>query len=77
MKIVIICGGIGTKMWPASRMTMPKHFLPLVNGKSLFQLNWETLRLKFTPEEIFCKQMNYNQKLQKIWCQKLYWKIFL
>lgn len=53
MKPVIICGGIGSKMWPMSRSTMPKHFLPLIDNKSLFQLNWETLRLKFKPEEIF------------------------
>ena len=65
MKIVIICGGIGTKMWPASRMTMPKHFLPLVNGKSLFELNWETLRLKFTPEEIFLQTNELQSKIAK------------
>ncbi|MEI8067950.1 MAG: sugar phosphate nucleotidyltransferase [Candidatus Shapirobacteria bacterium] len=53
MKPVIICGGVGAKMWPMSRNTMPKHFLPLLNKKSLFQLNWEALRLKFQPEEIF------------------------
>lgn len=53
MKPVIICGGVGTKMWPESQPTMPKHFLPLVSGKSLFQINWEDLRLRFKPEDIF------------------------
>ena len=50
---VIICGGFGTKLWPISRQHRPKHFLPLFNGKSLFQLNYEGLRTKFKPEEIY------------------------
>lgn len=50
---VIICGGFGTKMWPLSRQYKPKHFLPLLHGKSLFQINYENLRLKFTPQEIY------------------------
>lgn len=60
MKAVIICGGVGTKMWPESRQTSPKQFLPLIGEKSLFQLNWEALRLKFSPEEIFL-QTNAQQ----------------
>ena len=50
---VIICGGFGTKLWPISRQYRPKHFLPLFNGKSLFQLNYEGLRTHFKPEEIY------------------------
>jgi mannose-1-phosphate guanylyltransferase len=50
---VIICGGFGTKLWPISRRGKPKHFLPLIGNKSLFQLNYEGLRSKFKPEEIY------------------------
>jgi mannose-1-phosphate guanylyltransferase len=50
---VIICGGFGTKLWPISRKNRPKHFLPLIGDKSLFQLNYEGLRTKFKPEEIY------------------------
>lgn len=50
---VIICGGFGTKLWPVSREHKPKHFLPLVGEKSLFQLNYEALRTHFKSEEIF------------------------
>ena len=50
---VIICGGFGTKLWPISREHKPKHFLPLIGDKSLFQLNYEALKTKFKPEEIF------------------------
>lgn len=50
---VIICGGFGTKMWPISRERKAKHFLPLINNKSLFQLNYEALTTKFKPEDIY------------------------
>jgi len=53
---VIICGGFGTKLWPISRQHKPKHFLPLIGTKSLFQLNYEGLRTKFKPEEIYISE---------------------
>lgn len=65
MKTVIICGGVGSKMWPMSRSSMPKHFLPLINGKSLFQINYETLRMKFSPEEIFLQTNEVQSKIAK------------
>tara|TARA_R110002051_G_scaffold16182_6_gene48963 strand:- start:753 stop:2966 length:2214 start_codon:yes stop_codon:yes gene_type:complete len=34
---VIMCGGAGTRLWPASRPSRPKQFLPLVGQHSLFQ----------------------------------------
>lgn len=60
---VIICGGIGKKLWPMSRSARPKHFLPLIGDKSLFQLNYESLRRKFKPEEIF---VSTNEEQSKI-----------
>lgn len=38
---VILCGGAGTRLWPASRPTRPKQFIDLVSEASLFQ---ETVR---------------------------------
>lgn len=35
---VILCGGSGTRLWPISRTLMPKQFVKLFNGNSLFQL---------------------------------------
>ena len=52
-------------MWPMSRSTMPKHFLPLINGKSLFELNWEALRKRFSPEEIFLQTNEVQAKIAK------------
>lgn len=34
---VIMCGGSGTRLWPASRPSRPKQFLPLLGKRSLFQ----------------------------------------
>ena len=32
---VILCGGSGTRLWPLSRESLPKQFVPLVGGRSL------------------------------------------
>jgi mannose-1-phosphate guanylyltransferase/mannose-1-phosphate guanylyltransferase/mannose-6-phosphate isomerase len=34
---VILCGGNGTRLWPRSRATQPKPFLPLVGDATLFE----------------------------------------
>ena len=34
---VIMCGGSGTRLWPASRPSIPKQFIPLAGNRSLFQ----------------------------------------
>lgn len=38
---VILCGGSGTRLWPLSRKSFPKQFVPLVDGCSLLQLTLE------------------------------------
>ncbi len=34
---VIMCGGSGTRLWPLSRRSRPKQFIPLVDGQSTFR----------------------------------------
>src|SRR5438876_8362688 len=34
---LIMCGGAGTRLWPASREGRPKQFLPLMGPHSTFQ----------------------------------------
>src|SRR5246500_2051370 len=34
---LIVCGGAGTRLWPASREVRPKQFLPLFGARSTFQ----------------------------------------
>jgi mannose-1-phosphate guanylyltransferase / mannose-6-phosphate isomerase len=38
---VILCGGSGTRLWPLSRKSFPKQFVPLIGNKSLLQLTLE------------------------------------
>ncbi len=40
---VILCGGSGTRLWPASRKSYPKQFCPLLDGGSLFQRTLDRL----------------------------------
>ena len=44
---VILCGGSGTRLWPASRKGFPKQFAPLLGSESLYQA---TLRRLAGPE---------------------------
>src|SRR5271170_5863851 len=34
---VVMCGGAGTRVWPESRESMPKQFIPLIGATSTFQ----------------------------------------
>lgn len=46
---LIVCGGSGTRLWPASRASRPKQFLPLFGDLSTFQ---ETMR-RVSGAELF------------------------
>lgn len=35
---VLLSGGVGSRLWPVSRKSMPKQYIPMFNSKSLFQL---------------------------------------
>ena len=55
---VILCGGSGTRLWPLSRKSFPKQFVPLIDNKSLLQLTLERVaRLEgagATRPEVIC-----------------------
>ncbi len=46
---LVMCGGAGTRLWPASREVRPKQFLPLFGPRSTFQ---QTL-LRVSDPELF------------------------
>ena len=43
IKPIILCGGSGTRLWPASRKSLPKQFLQIFDKKSLFDLTIERI----------------------------------
>ncbi|APW44198.1 mannose-1-phosphate guanylyltransferase/mannose-6-phosphate isomerase [Rhodoferax saidenbachensis] len=49
---VILCGGSGTRLWPLSRKSFPKQFVPLIDGKSLLQLTLE--RVAHISNQVVC-----------------------
>lgn len=65
MKPVIICGGVGTKMWPLSSPSQPKHFLPLISDQSLFEMNYQMVKRHFEPGEIFVSTNREQKELVK------------
>lgn len=49
---VILCGGSGTRLWPASRLDRPKQFLKLIGAHSSFQETLLRVRDLATEQEI-------------------------
>jgi mannose-1-phosphate guanylyltransferase/mannose-6-phosphate isomerase len=49
---VVLCGGSGTRLWPLSRKSFPKQFVPLIGNKSLLQLTLE--RVKQLSSQVVC-----------------------
>ncbi|MBS8227416.1 mannose-1-phosphate guanylyltransferase/mannose-6-phosphate isomerase [Vannielia litorea] len=41
---VILCGGSGTRLWPLSRKSYPKQFVPLIGETTLFQASAQRVR---------------------------------
>lgn len=67
MKVVIFCGGHGTRLWPVSRQSFPKPFVPMVKGESFFEITYKRFRKVFKPEDIFIstedRYLKYVNKL--------------
>ncbi|MCD9149814.1 mannose-1-phosphate guanylyltransferase/mannose-6-phosphate isomerase [Pseudophaeobacter flagellatus] len=40
---ILLCGGSGTRLWPLSRKSYPKQFVPLVGDTTLFQASAQRL----------------------------------
>jgi hypothetical protein len=48
---VIMCGGAGTRLWPVSRESMPKQFVPLIGQETTFQ----QVLARVTDRELFAR----------------------
>ncbi len=48
---IILCGGSGTRLWPASRASRPKQFVDLLGPRSTFQM----AALRVTASDVFSR----------------------
>lgn len=65
LRIVVFCGGYGTRMWPMSRQNFPKQFQPLLQEHSFFQEALTRIKLSFKTEDIFISTPEEQVKFVK------------
>src|SRR3989344_4051561 len=53
VKILIMCGGKGTRMWPISNLSHPKQFESLLGKTSMFRQTIDRVLKGFNPEDIY------------------------
>jgi mannose-1-phosphate guanylyltransferase len=53
MKLVILAGGSGTRLWPVSRKAAPKQTKPIIGKQSLIAKTYERLCSGFPKKDIF------------------------
>jgi mannose-1-phosphate guanylyltransferase len=63
MKVVIFAGGIGTRMWPLSRVNSPKQFDTIFAGKSTLQLAFSRVAPVFGSENIYVQTTKVYRKI--------------
>ena len=63
---VIMAGGAGTRLWPLSTPSQPKHLLKLFDGKCLLELTVEKLK-HHVPDDriIILTSVNYRELTQQ------------
>lgn len=66
MKIVIMAGGSGTRLWPLSRKSKPKQFQKLVSDHTMLQESIERLLPTFDIKDIFiATQKSFLEEVTK------------
>ena len=73
---VILCGGSGSRLWPLSRKSYPKQFVPLVGDKTLFQDSAKRLTGPQFKNPVIVTNSDYrfivSEQLQKIGIDRSY-----
>lgn len=52
MKVIVLAGGRGTRLWPLSRERFPKQFLKLIDGRSLLECTYRRAMALTDPSEV-------------------------
>lgn len=53
MKLVILAGGSGSRLWPLSRKNSPKQLQAILGESTLLQKTYQRLRLEFKADDIY------------------------
>lgn len=61
---VILAGGVGSRLFPLSRVSYPKQFLKIFNNKSLLRLTYERILNNF-DDILVCSSFNYRHLIEK------------
>lgn len=66
MKVVILAGGSGSRLWPSSRKSLPKQFLRFGDRDTLFQMTVKRFLKKFPWHDCFIlTQQEYGETIDK------------
>lgn len=57
-KILIMCGGKGTRMWPISNMEHPKQFENILGADSMFRETLDRVMQRYAPDDIYIASSN-------------------
>lgn len=53
MDVLVLAGGTGSRLWPRSRRTKPKQFLPLLSKRTMLQETVDRVRPLVTQDRVF------------------------
>ena len=65
MKFIIFAGGVGTRLWPLSRINSPKQFDAIWDNKSTLRLAVERLVSSFSRSDIYIQTVSDYEPLVK------------
>ena len=53
VNVLVLAGGVGSRLWPKSRTCLPKQFLNITGEETLIQMTVRRIRPLVSPERIF------------------------